>query len=94
MVKKARYSRKSQSFSDRVAVAMHTLNPYGSDSRYSRLKAGLPEGGCFEGPDDAQLKLFNYIDDYYNTRHFHSAIGYQSPINFENGNTEAAVLPS
>ena len=61
-------------------------NPYQNahaESLWSRLKAELLEGGCFENLQDAHDELFNYIEGYYNIRRLHSALGYQSPVNFE-----------
>lgn len=61
-------------------------NPYQNahaESFWSRLKAELLEDGCFDNLQDAHDELFNYIEGYYNIRRLHSALGYQSPINFE-----------
>ncbi|QMW04753.1 IS3 family transposase [Spirosoma foliorum] len=62
---------------------MPMRNPCGSDRRSGRLKAELLEDGCFDNLQDAHDELFNYIEGYYNLRRLHSALGYQSPINFE-----------
>lgn len=40
--------------------------------------------GCFMNLQDAYEELFNYIEGYYNVRRLHSALGYRSPIAFEN----------
>jgi putative transposase len=61
-------------------------NPYHNayaESFWSRLKAEMLEDGCFASLEDAQIEVFNCIEGYYNTQRLHSAIGYQSPINFE-----------
>jgi len=61
-------------------------NPYDnawSESFMGTLKRELLQGGCFADDDDARLELFTYIDGYYNSRRKHSAISYNSPIQFE-----------
>ena len=61
-------------------------NPYDNafmESCFSRFKAELLEDGAFENKVDAQTEIFEYIEMYYNTRRRHSALGYQSPMNFE-----------
>ena len=61
-------------------------NPYDNafmESCFSRFKAELLEGGAFENKEDAQTEIFEYVEMYYNTRRRHSALGYQSPMNYE-----------
>ena len=52
------------------------------ESLWSRLKTEL-DNEVFQGLEDAQLKLFEYIEAYYNTVRKHSSIGYLSPQQFE-----------
>jgi putative transposase len=40
-------------------------------------------GERFESPADAKVKLFDYIEVFYNQQRLHSSIGYASPAEFE-----------
>lgn len=54
-----------------------------AESLFGRLKTEL-EDLIFKGLEDAKLRIFEYIDAYYNTIRKHSSIGYISPNQFEN----------
>jgi len=54
-----------------------------AESLFSRFKAELLDGGVFKGLDDAYYRTFEYIEGYYNTIRRHSAIGYLSPVKYE-----------
>jgi transposase InsO family protein len=61
-------------------------NPYDNawtESFIGTLKAEMLQGGCFETSQDAQTELFEYIEAYYNNQRKHSALGYQTPNQFE-----------
>ncbi len=61
-------------------------NPYQNawtESFIGTLKHEMLQGGSFESVSDARTEIFEYIDGYYNTHRKHSAIGYQTPIQFE-----------
>lgn len=54
------------------------------ESVFSRIKAEmLSDYPCFEDLEDANLRLFEYIEGYYNTIRMHSALNYISPMQFE-----------
>lgn len=54
------------------------------ESLFSRLKAELLEDcTVFKSKEEARLKVFEYIDGYYNTHRKHSSLGYLSPAEFE-----------
>jgi transposase InsO family protein len=64
-------------------------NPYDNawtESFIGTLKREMLQGGCFENAADARTEIFDYIEGYYNTHRKHSAIGYQTPIQFETQN--------
>jgi transposase InsO family protein len=54
-----------------------------AESLFSRFKAELVENGVFLSLEDAKTECFEYIEIYYNRIRRHSALGYQSPIEFE-----------
>ncbi len=58
-----------------------------AESLFSRMKAELlDEYPVFKNKQDAQLRVFEYIEGYYNTHRKHSALGYMSPVQFERMN--------
>lgn len=55
-----------------------------AESLFSRIKAELMDAyPVFKDKHDAQLRVFEYIEGYYNTHRKHSALGYVSPVQFE-----------
>ena len=61
------------------------------ESWHSTLKAELGED--FESLEDAQRKLFDYIEVYYNGQRLHSTLGYVSPREFERRFVATGALP-
>ncbi|MEX2784355.1 IS3 family transposase [Streptococcus sp. H49] len=53
---------------------------------WKTLKRELVNDANFATIDQAQLKIFKYIEAYYNPKRLHSALVYQSPIEFEKNN--------
>ncbi|MCS3734043.1 IS3 family transposase [Mucilaginibacter dorajii] len=61
-------------------------NPYDNafmESYFSRFKAELLQGGCFDGLENARKEIFEFIEMYYNPVRRHSSLGYISPVAFE-----------
>ena len=61
-------------------------NPYDNafmESYFSRFKAELLQDGIFENLEDARTEIFEYIEMYYNNQRRHSALDYQSPLDYE-----------
>ena len=54
-----------------------------AESFFSRFKTELLEGGVFEDVEQARSEIFSYIEGYYNRTRLHSALGYKSPLEFE-----------
>lgn len=61
------------------------------ESFFSRLKTELLEGGAFQSLSDARKECFGYIEEYYNRIRRHSALGYVSPIEFENRSVNSSL---
>lgn len=54
------------------------------ESLFSRLKAELlSDHPIFGSKAEAQLKIFEYFEAYYNTHRKHSSLGYLSPMQYE-----------
>ncbi len=61
-------------------------NPYHNawtESFMGTLKSEMLQDGCFIDSSDARAEIFDYINAYYNTQRKHSALGYQTPAQFE-----------
>ena len=53
------------------------------ESFWATLKTELLAGRSFATRKQASLAIFEYIDVFYNRKRLHSALGYQSPVDFE-----------
>lgn len=57
------------------------------ESFFGSLKAELmPLGKGFNNQEEAKLKMFEYIEVYYNKKRLHSTLGYMSPDEYEEKN--------
>lgn len=54
-----------------------------AESFFSALKTELVHHEKFKTREEAQLKLFDYIEVFYNRQRLHSSLNYMSPDNFE-----------
>ncbi len=62
-------------------------NPYDNakaESFMKTLKAEEADGRAYANLDDARRRVGAFIEDVYNADRLHSALGYKSPIAFEN----------
>jgi transposase InsO family protein len=50
---------------------------------WSTLKTELDQQTPFTDGDQARLRVFDYIETFYNRKRLHSALGFQSPVEFE-----------
>jgi putative transposase len=53
------------------------------ESFWSTLKTEWLHAKDFRTIQEAELAIFDYIETFYNPRRLHSALGYQSPVDFE-----------
>jgi putative transposase len=58
------------------------------ESVISTIKNELIKRKTWTSRDQARLAVFSYIETFYNPRRRHSALGYHSPIEYENMNQE------
>ena len=62
----------------------HCYDNAAMESFWSTLKNEMVHHLSFADPQQARLYLFDYIETFYNRKRLHSALGYQSPVEFEN----------
>jgi len=62
----------------------HCYDNAAMESFWSSLKNELVHHEPFSHIDQARRALFDYIELFYNRKRLHSALGYQSPVDFEN----------
>ncbi len=55
-----------------------------AESFFATLKKGHLFRERFQTKEEARRKLFEYLEIYYNQVRRHSALGYKSPVAFEN----------
>ena len=65
-----------------------------AESFFASLECELLARRSFQSKTEARLALFTYIEGWYNPRRRHSALGYQSPINFERFQTHQSPMPA
>ena len=53
------------------------------ESFWGTLKAEALSGRSFTSRQQAQLSIFDYVETFYNRLRLHSALGYLSPVDFE-----------
>jgi putative transposase len=58
-----------------------------AESFFASLECELLDRRSFQSKTEARLALFTYIEGWYNPRRRHSALGFQSPANFERNPT-------
>jgi transposase InsO family protein len=56
------------------------------ESFWATLKLELVYRRCFDTRAQARTQIFDYIESFYNRQRAHSALNYQSPVDFENQN--------
>ncbi len=57
------------------------------ESFWSTLKTEWLHHRNFQSHAEANLAIFDYIETFYNPKRLHSALGYQSPVDFESKGT-------
>ena len=64
------------------------------ESFFATLECELLEQCRFRTQAEARLAVFGFIEGWYNPRRRHSALGYQSPVNFERRAAHLAASPA
>jgi transposase InsO family protein len=71
---------------NRIRIEFAEINPYHNawtESFMATLKNEMLQGGTFSTEADARIEIFDFIESYYNHHRKHSALGYQTPAQFE-----------
>jgi putative transposase len=64
-----------------------------AESFFASLECELLDRRSFKAKTEARLAVFTWIEGWYNPRRRHSALGYQSPINYERRNPNPHCQP-
>lgn len=66
-----------------MSAAGHCYDNAAMESFWSTLKTEWLHTKDFEDHHQAQSAIFDYIETFYNPKRLHSALGYQSPVEYE-----------
>jgi putative transposase len=61
------------------------------ESFFATLECELIDRSAFKNHDEARHAIFDFIEGFYNTHRRHSALGYDSPVQFEKRQAARAV---
>ena len=64
------------------------------ESFFATLECELIDRSCFHTHSMARREIFDYIEAWYNPHRRHSAINYESPMNYERHHTGGLTTPS
>ncbi|WP_431768793.1 IS3 family transposase [Salinibacter sp.] len=64
------------------------------ESFFATLECELIERKTFSDRYEARLVVFDYVEGFYNPHRLHSALGYQSPVDYEKEYFQEQPLPS
>lgn len=91
----ARYRSKAEA-ANRVLSMSRPGMPYDNamaESFFSTLKLELMSDNAFASREAARLAVFDYIEAFYNRTRMHSALGYQSPTQYEERFNRLGYVP-
>ena len=63
-----------------------------AESFVSTLKAELVDRHRFSTREAARVAIFEYVEGFYNRTRRHSALGYESPVDYEAATMEEAAV--
>ena len=61
------------------------------ESFFHTLKTELVRHENFQTREEAKMKVFDYIEIYYNRQRIHSSIDYFNPVEYENNSISRKV---
>jgi putative transposase len=64
-----------------------------AESFFASLECELLDRRKFSSQTEARMACFSYIEGFYNPRRLHSALGYRSPISYEEQHSSAPAEP-
>jgi putative transposase len=74
---------KSQSITPSMSRKANCYDNAHMESFWATLKAEALSNRAFATRTEARVAIFNYIETFYNPVRLHSALGYKSPVDFE-----------